>query len=166
MGAAESTDPHVRPMHLQFYPAVVLLLNMHLPIQINKTFEHEGVYSPSAEGRSFGKCLGLEGAAVNSRQAKPKHACIPLHSCLASLNRDLSAVKTITILLASPCFSLGDILWDLSSPTASGKRPRRTNKVTGWVCRRCLRCWKEKGSVPWPRSVLGWGSPKPMAGGD
>lgn len=62
---------------------------------MNKTFEWKGVCSPSTRGQSFGKCLGLEGARVNFGQAKTKRACIPLHSCLASLNRDLSAVKTI-----------------------------------------------------------------------
>lgn len=82
-------------MHLQSYPEIVLPLSLQFPIQMNETFECKGVCSPSTGGQSFGKCLGLEGAGVNSGQAKTKRACIPLHSCLASLNRDLSAVKTI-----------------------------------------------------------------------
>lgn len=52
---------------------------------------------------------------------KPKHACTPLLSCLASPNRDLAAVKAILVcwqVLTSPC----GISWGLCSPTPWGRR--------------------------------------------
>lgn len=65
---------------------------------------------------------------------KPKHACTPSHSCLASLDRDLSAVKAILV-----CWHVltSDISWGLFSLTPLGKRPHGTSKLQGWGCGGC-----------------------------
>lgn len=68
---------------------------------------------------------------------KPRHTHTPSHSCLASPDRDLSAVKAILVcwhVLASP----SDISWGLSSLAPSGKRPHGTSKPQHWGCRGLL----------------------------
>lgn len=134
------------------------------------------VCNPSTGGQSFGKCLSLEGARASSAQAKTKHVCIPLHSCLASLNRDLSAVKTVLLywqVLTSPSVIFyGACL----PPYLQGRgptepaHPRKGSAEAVWGPQRamCLVFFSEKrwhntpplvnaGAISWHFSVLPWG---------
>lgn len=143
-------------MHLQSYPEIVLPLSLQFPIQMNETFECKGACSPSTGGQSFGKCLGLEGAGVNSGQAKTKRTCVPLHSCLASLNRDPSAVKIILFcwqVLTSPSMIFyGACLLHLqgrglAEPAYPGAE---SQSLFG-----APPCWKKKASVPQLQGAFG-----------